>query len=135
MQGKEDIDDEGLADVALRASEGYSGSWPTLSIWHGAQDKSVVVSNAAAIRRQWSRIHGIAGEVFRTEAHARWVRRIWSDGGGRDIIEEWIIDAMDHGVPVDHACDDRLGAAGPFMLDVGVSSTAMIASTWGLMQP
>jgi len=40
---------------------------------------------------------------------------------------------MGHGTPIDPLRGERLGAAGPFMLDVGISSTAVIAKSWGLL--
>ena len=40
---------------------------------------------------------------------------------------------MGHGTPIDPLRGERLGVAGPFMLDVGISSTAVIAKSWGLV--
>jgi hypothetical protein len=45
-------------------------------------------------------------------------------------VEFHSIDGMGHGTPIDEK--SGLGSAGPFMLDVGVSSTAEIARSWGL---
>ena len=39
---------------------------------------------------------------------------------------------MGHGVPIDPSGPERLGQAGPYMLDVGLSSSRMIADAWGL---
>jgi len=44
------------------------------------------------------------------------------------VLEINTIAGMGHGTPLDGA----LGAAGPYMLDVGISSTREIARFWGL---
>ncbi|MGZ8411072.1 MAG: hypothetical protein ACXWVS_14335, partial [Hyphomicrobium sp.] len=68
----------------------------------------------------------------RVEGH---LRRVWHGPGGEDVIESYTLAGMAHGVPVepgekDHQC----GHAGPFILDVGISSTWHIARSWGLTQ-
>jgi poly(hydroxyalkanoate) depolymerase family esterase len=133
MRGHGDTSDRALLDAVRSGSRGHDGRWPTLSIWHGSADATVSVANADTIGRQWRALHGIEADTVREEHSAAGTRRIWSDSAGRDVVEEWIVPGMGHGTPVDPSGGERLGAAGPFMLDVGVSSTALIAESWGLV--
>ena len=47
---------------------------------------------------------------------------------GMLVIEINMIAGMGHGTPL----DDHLGTPGPYMLDVGISSTREIARFWGI---
>ena len=59
-------------------------------------------------------------------------RRSWQDEAGRTVIEDWRIAGMGHGTPVSASGNDACGTGGPYMLDVGISSTREIARSWGL---
>ena len=69
----------------------------------------------------------------RSELIGRHTRRIWNDANGSALIEAFSIAGMAHGVPLDSSMNaESCGAAGPFFLDVGLSSTHHIARAWGL---
>jgi hypothetical protein len=57
---------------------------------------------------------------------------VWCDASGRTLVEEYRIIGMGHGTPIATTGPNGYGAAGPFMLDVGISSTFHIARAWGL---
>jgi hypothetical protein len=59
-------------------------------------------------------------------------RRVWCNAQGQELIEEYRIVGMGHGTPLELIADGGLGAGGPFMLDVGISSTWHIARFWGI---
>jgi hypothetical protein len=48
------------------------------------------------------------------------------------VIEDFIVPNMGHGIPLDLKVTNGGGTAGPFMLDVGISSTRHIAASWGI---
>lgn len=122
-----------LADRVRAAAGGHSGRWPSVSVWHGTADATVGVGNMDRIGRQWSDIHGVDPVAGTTERGAGWTRRRWRGADGRVAVEEWRVEGMGHGVPIDPSGAERLGVAGPYMLDVGLSSTAEIARSWGLL--
>lgn len=120
----------------VRAASPHPGPWPTISVWHGSSDKTVVSSNADDIVAQWGAIHGIPNGSMPSETvvdgHSR---RAWKDSSGQDVIEQYDIAGMGHGTPLDTrkgAGRERLGATGPFMIDAGISSTRHIAQFWGI---
>jgi hypothetical protein len=49
------------------------------------------------------------------------------------VIEEYSIAGLGHGTPLDTKSADPVGAASPYMLEAGISSTEHIARSWGLL--
>lgn len=127
-------DDAALAAAVRRASGGHDGPWPTVSLWHGSGDQTVSVSNMDRLGRQWRQLHQLGEADVQITKQAGWEHRAWRGSDGHILVEEYRIAGMGHGVPIDPAGADRLGAAGPYMLDVGLSSTAVIARSWGLAE-
>ncbi|ACP21801.1 putative LpqC, Poly (plasmid) [Sinorhizobium fredii NGR234] len=114
----------------LRAASGHTGPWPTLSVWHGTNDGTVSEANARAIVEQWRGAHGLGSTPDVTETVDGQARNVWKGIDGRDRIALYSIRDMGHGLPLDVA--SGYGKSGPYMLDVGISSTAHIAHSWGL---
>ena len=113
--------------AAITAASPHAGPWPRLSVWHGDADSTVNPVNADAIVAQWSGVLGVAEEA-ETELIGRHRRQVWRDASGREVMESMTVSGMGHGTPLDPRCDGS--AAGPFMLDVGISSTLRIARFW-----
>jgi poly(3-hydroxybutyrate) depolymerase len=57
------------------------------------------------------------------------VRRFTGEDG-RVRVEQVLVDGMAHGLAIDPA--GGCGAAAPFMLDVGLCSSRLIAQFWGI---
>lgn len=133
MRERRSADGPSLAAAVRRAADGHEGPWPTLSLWHGTADTTVDVSNMDRLGRQWRHLHGIEEAAPVVTRGPGSEHRTWRAPDGGHLVEEWRIIAMGHGVPLDPSGPDRLGVAGPYMLDVGISSTARIARSWGLV--
>jgi poly(hydroxyalkanoate) depolymerase family esterase len=116
---------------ALRSASDHRGPWPRISIWHGTADHTVAHSNAEAIAAQWQCVHGLETAPTRSEVSGRHAKRLWHNAAGEVVLEINTVAGMGHGTPLDH---DGLGAPGPFMLDVGISSTREIAGFWGIAE-
>lgn len=114
----------------VRAASPHAGPWPRISVWHGSADTTVKPDNAEAIVRQWADVHGVSAAPSRETIEGGHRRRVWHDATGAPVIESYTIDGMAHGAPI----GDGVGNAGPFMPDVGISSTARIAAFWGLTE-
>ncbi|MDO9487993.1 MAG: PHB depolymerase family esterase, partial [Sphingomonadaceae bacterium] len=121
-------------EASVRGASDFTGPWPTLSVWQGDADRTVDAVNAEAILAQWRGVHGLSETPHVSEAIDGATRRAWRDEAGREVIEAWSIAGMGHGTPID-AGPDGVGTAGPYMLDVGLSSTQHIAAHWGLIPP
>lgn len=115
---------------AVREASGHGGPWPRIAIWHGTADTTVVPANAKAAVAQWQAVHGVEERPTVSETIGRLERHVWHDAAGEPAIELNLVAGMSHGTPLGQ---DGLGHPGPFMLDVGISSTAETARGWGLL--
>ncbi len=126
---------EDWGDLVRRASS-HKGPWPKVSVWHGSADATVKPMNAGELIKQWTNVHGLPANPSRSDIVDGYPRRAWSDAAGDEIIEEYVITGMAHGTPLAIGNDENsYGAAGPFLLDVGISSSYRIARFWGLTEP
>jgi poly(hydroxyalkanoate) depolymerase family esterase len=115
---------------ALRRGSDHRGPWPRISIWHGTVDHTVASSNAEAIAAQWRGVHRLEKLPTHSETAGRLTRQVWCDVIGEAMIEINMVAGMGHGTPV----GEGLGVPGPYMLDVGISSTREIARFWGVAE-
>jgi poly(hydroxyalkanoate) depolymerase family esterase len=119
----------------VRAASPHKGAWPRISVWHGGADATVIPPNAAEIIKQWTDVHGLPVKPsFQTMVEG-YPRHIWVNETGAELIEFYTIPKMAHGTPLATGkADDQCGAAGPFLLEVGISSSYHIATFFGLTE-
>lgn len=115
----------------LRDASSHTGPWPTISVWQGTRDATVVPSNAVSVVDQWRGVHDVPQKAALVETVDGHIRQVWASPDGADVIEHFSIKAMGHGTPIDPR--SGYGRSGPYMLDVGISSTLHIARSWGLV--
>jgi poly(hydroxyalkanoate) depolymerase family esterase len=119
----------------VRAASPHRGPWPRVSIWHGSADTTVTPMNAQEIVKQWTNVHGLSDTRAETGKVDGYPRRVWRGSSGEALVEEYTITGMAHGAPLaPSAAEDPHGAAGPFLLDVGIASSYHIAAFWGLTE-
>jgi len=131
-------DGRGARDLGalVRRAAPESDTHPRLSIWHGDADHVVKPINADQIASQWAAAYGLPHAPTERQVLPGHSRATWrSPKTGEVIIEANLIHGMGHGTPLATRGDGAIGAAAPFMLDVGVSSTREIAAFWGLKEP
>ena len=117
----------------VRGASSHRGPWPRISVWHGGMDTTVVPSNAAEIVKQWTDVHGLPMAPTFQDTVDGYPRQVWRNTQGEDLIESFAISGMAHGTPLSvGTADDQCGAAGAFLLEVGISSSYRIAKFWGL---
>jgi poly(hydroxyalkanoate) depolymerase family esterase len=130
MRGSNLPDGTTLARLVRDASP-HNGPWPRVSIWHGTADSTVAPETGEALVVQWGILHGLPTAPSERRVNGALTQRIWRDAQGRVVMEASSVAGMSHGVPLATG-GDGCGAAGAFMLDVGISSTARIADFFGL---
>jgi poly(hydroxyalkanoate) depolymerase family esterase len=117
----------------VRRASPHAGPWPRISVWHGGADKTVIPANAREIVKQWTDVHGLAPTPSRESVVDGYPRQVWLNPAGEEVIESYTIENMAHGTPLaTGATADACGAAGPFLLEVGISSSYHIAKFFGL---
>lgn len=108
---------------------------PRLSIWHGSGDRTVRADNAELIARQWAAAHQLTEAPSVVQALPGRARSIWRTALGEEVLELQVVHGLGHGTPLETAGAAGLGAAGPYLLEAGVSSTLETARFWGLADP
>ena len=116
----------------VRSASNVRGRWPILSVWHGTSDTIVDPANARALVDQWRELHNAPKAPCRAGIAHGHFHRVWCDAAGREVIEEYAIADMAHGVPLSTSEPHSGEAAGPYMLEAGISSTRLITAFWGL---
>lgn len=130
MRGRAPGSDEDLWALLHEASH-YAGPWPRITIWQGSADQTVAPSNADEIAAQWRSVHRLPAAPTRTEVDGGRARQLWCGPDGEPVIELNTVAAMGHGTPL----GEGLGTPGPYMLDVGISSSREIARFWHIAGP
>jgi feruloyl esterase len=119
-------------DLVRRASP-HRGPWPRISIWHGTVDKTVIHSNAKEILKQWTDVHGLSSVPSDRTRVDGYPREVWIGEAGDELIESYTITGMGHGTPLSaDTSEGGCGTAGPFLLQVGISSSFHIAKFFGI---
>ena len=117
----------------VRGASSHRGPWPKVSVWHGSADATVKSMNAGEVIKQWTNVHGLSAAPASEDTVDGYPRQVWRDAAGREVIESFTIASMAHGTPLATGDgENAYGAAGPFLLEVGISSTYHIAKFWGL---
>lgn len=116
----------------IRKAAPAPAAWPRLSVWQGTADNTVVPANADAILASWTALHGAGAAPAHTGTMQGHSHRVWRNASGVDVVESITIAGMAHGTPIAATGPEACGTPGPFMLDVGVSSTRRIAAFWGI---
>ena len=111
----------------VRSASKHTGPWPSVAIWHGTEDRVVKPINAGELVKQWTNVHGVGGEAPAEDQIGRTTRRVWRDGRKLQVVTEYSVAGLGHGVPVDDASPPA-----PFFIPAGLSSTWHIAKDWNL---
>jgi poly(hydroxyalkanoate) depolymerase family esterase len=116
--------------AAIRNASGHKGPWPTISVWQGTSDSTVVPANGDALVEQWRGVHRVGPFPASRDTDAGHRVESWEDENGVKLIEQYRILGMAHGTPLDGK--DGYGRIGPYMLEAGMSSTRHMAMSWGI---
>jgi feruloyl esterase len=117
----------------VRRASPHQGSWPKVSVWHGSADETVSALNAEAIIKQWTDLHGLLPTPMTVETVDGYPRQVWRNAQGEVVIESYTVPGMGHGTPLaTGGGDQQCGAVGPYLLEVGISSSYHITKFFGL---
>lgn len=114
----------------VRAANSYSGPWPTVSIWHGDADTTVVPLNQQELAEQWTNVHGTDARADVTDTVGGYPHAVYRDDSSRTVVQTYTITGMGHGQPVDPA--SGCGSSASYILDVGLCAAGQMARTWNL---
>ena len=121
-----------LGDFVRQASS-HSGSFPTVSIWDGSSDPTVSPVNASEEMMQWTNVHGVKAEPAVSDTVNGFPHHVFKNAAGKAVVETFSITGMGHGDPVDPGTGpNQCGAAAPFVLDVNICASLLMAKFWGV---
>ena len=132
MRGAGHATEAEYAQMIRRASS-YKGPWPAISVWHGDADRTVSVANADAIVGQWRLLHGASILPDKIDMVDGQQRETWLGREGREAVTAYRIAGLGHGIPLKTHGPQSCGIAGAYMLEAGISSTWLLAQSWGLL--
>jgi feruloyl esterase len=119
----------------VRGASSHQGPWPRISVWHGSADRTVIPVNAVEILKQWTNVHGLPPTPSVQDRIGGYPRQTWANTTGDSVIESYSVTHMAHGTPLATGkADDQCGTPGPFLLEVGISSSYHIARFFGLTE-
>ncbi|MBB5746699.1 extracellular catalytic domain type 1 short-chain-length polyhydroxyalkanoate depolymerase [Brevundimonas variabilis] len=118
----------------VRQASPHTGPWPSISIWHGDADATVRPASADALIQQWTDVHGLTGGPQRARTPDGRLFDVWLSPDGQPRVEHHRISGLQHGTPLRTDGPDGVGIAGPFLIDIGISSSLEIALGWGIAQ-
>lgn len=117
----------------VRAASAHFGPWPTVSIWHGTADYTVVQANQRELVEQWTNVHGMGTTPSATDTVAGYPHAVYRDGTGRTLVETYSITGMGHGQPVDPGTGTgQCGRAAAYVLDVNICAAWQLSRFWHL---
>lgn len=119
----------------VRAASGHRGPFPRVSLWHGSRDATVNPVDLDELMEQWTDAHGIDQTPDMERMESGHVNRRYQDGGGRVLVETWLVNGLGHGTPIHPGNgEEHCGKAGPFVLAAGICSSVHILRFWGVGQ-
>ncbi|MCE3284275.1 MAG: Esterase depolymerase [Steroidobacteraceae bacterium] len=119
--------------LARSGHPAYEGARPRVSIWHGEEDKLLVVSNLAYQRQQWTSALGIDDEPDSTTTVDGYMGQRYEDATHSPRVETFSIPGLGHAVANDpDRTGARCGIAGPYASDVNVCAALWIARWFGI---
>lgn len=119
----------------VRAASPSPARWPRVSVWAGDADTTVTPAAAQALVLQWCDVHGCPPHGSGPAAPGgRRTHQTWRGPDGGVAVELHRVSELGHGTPISTVGVDGCGAPGPWLLDVGVSSSLEIARSWGIAE-
>ncbi len=116
----------------------YTGSYPSIIIYHGKADVVVNRRNATELVKQWTNIHHInyqPTEIIQHFANNRSIeKRIHCDSTGKALVTYYRIKGLGHALPVNPGkCENQGGRMRLFSVDKNYYSTYWVAVDFGLI--
>lgn len=120
-------------DRVRAAYPSYRGPWPTMSVWHGSQDTTVLPMNMTGIIRQWTNVHGTDAVADTSDTVSGHSHQVFRDSQSQPVVESYSIAGMAHGQPVDPGSGStQCGSTGRYFPDMGICASYWIGRFWGL---
>ncbi|MEO9870151.1 extracellular catalytic domain type 1 short-chain-length polyhydroxyalkanoate depolymerase [Ekhidna sp.] len=122
----------------VRNASSYSGSWPTVAVFHGGSDFIVYTVNETEIMEQWTNVHGIDqtpeldDQAYLGNANVR--KREYKDNSGNARVVTYSFNGMGHAIAVDPGAGPTQGGnTGSYATDINFWSSYYAAEFFGIL--
>ncbi|MEV0096876.1 PHB depolymerase family esterase [Streptomyces sp. NPDC050738] len=133
MSPGKDLTPKQWGDKVRAADSGYSGSYPTVSVWQGSQDTTVAPMNMTELVQQWTDVHGTDAAADVSDSVQGYPHKVYQDSAGHPAVESYSITGMSHGQPVDPGTGPaQCGTASQYLPDANICASYQIGQDWGL---
>jgi poly(hydroxyalkanoate) depolymerase family esterase len=120
-------------DRVRAARPGYTGPWPTLTVFQGTADYTVKPVNMTDLMKQWTDVQGADQSADVSDTVAGYPHQVYRNASGNPVVETYSITGMGHGQPVDPGSgSEQCGTAGAYILDVNLCAAHRLGQAWGL---
>ncbi|MGW1028577.1 extracellular catalytic domain type 1 short-chain-length polyhydroxyalkanoate depolymerase [Streptomyces sp. NPDC002577] len=120
-------------DRVRAARTGYTGPWPTLTVFQGTSDYTVKPVNMTDLMKQWTDVQGADQTADLSDTVAGYPHQVFRDPAGKAVVETYSITGMGHGQPVDPGSGtEQCGTAGAYILDVNMCAAYRLGHAWNL---
>ncbi|MEU6813060.1 PHB depolymerase family esterase [Streptomyces sp. NPDC046831] len=120
-------------DRVRAARPGYTGPWPTLTVFQGTADYTVKPVNMTDLTRQWTDVHGADQTADVSDTVAGYPHQVFRGPAGNAVVETYSVTGMGHGQPVDPGTGStQCGTAASYFLDVNLCAAHRLGQAWGL---
>lgn len=95
---------EEWGQAVRQANPGFAGNYPRIQLWHGTEDEGLHYTNFREAVKQWSQVHGVAGEPAHVDhPEPGYTRSRYRNAAGRVVVEAISLEGVGHQLPVDAA--------------------------------
>lgn len=137
MRGKAEHTPGEWAGFVRSQNPGFTGTYPTISIYHGTKDKTVHPRNAEHLIAQWTHLHGaefppaLFEENYNNQLHVQ--LKLFANSEGDSVVRYYSLHDVEHALSV--AAGDAAnqgGRAGRYSVDTGFHVPWQSAVDFGL---
>ncbi len=126
------------ASLVTGAYPSYSGSYPSIAIFHGSYDNVVSIVNENEMMKQWTAVHQLSQTPPQVEnafnGNVLVTQNRYFSSQDIPLVETYTISGMGHGIALDTGnCWGQCGKAGLYALDVYFNSTYWAAQFFGII--
>jgi poly(hydroxyalkanoate) depolymerase family esterase len=118
----------------------YTGSYPSVAVFHGSNDNVVNIANETEIMKQWTYLRhadqtaDITTNPYNSNAFV--TKNVYTDSNGVTAVETYTISGMGHAIALDTgSCYQQCGQTGTYAYEVYFSSTFFAAYFFDILIP
>lgn len=112
----------------------FTGTYPRVSIFHGATDTTVKPVNMDELVKQWTYVHGADQTADVSDTVKGHPHKVYKNSSGVAVVETYSITGMGHAISVDPGTGaEQGGTTGSYSIDKDLYSSYWAAKFFGII--